>query len=151
MRLTGTGWSKITLIRCSPTCPARQPELLPCRKTDSAGKCGSSAQPIPGAEIVVLSEHVDYWNQIGWADPYSSASFSALDTGFPLMSEPSISHAAIALMASDAAVAGAVRCASKTGANAPNGTQPDHRTTGAAPFATDGGGSIWVAGYKILV
>ncbi len=34
-------------------------------------------QPVAGAEIVPLSLHVDYWNRLGWADPFSSASFSA--------------------------------------------------------------------------
>jgi hypothetical protein len=34
-------------------------------------------QPIAGAEVIALEMHVDYWNYLGWSDPFSQAAFSA--------------------------------------------------------------------------
>lgn len=39
-------------------------------------------QPIDNAEVIALEEHVDYWNDLGWTDPFSSREWTARQNSY---------------------------------------------------------------------
>jgi hypothetical protein len=63
---------------CSSCPPADQ--VLSRLETPRYGNAGRSKDVVtiaPGVEVITLGEHVDYWDQLGWKDRFSSPLFSA--------------------------------------------------------------------------
>ena len=48
-----------------------------CPPADNLLSLLEKRQPFPGVEVIPLSEHVDYWNQLGWADRFATPMFTA--------------------------------------------------------------------------
>ena len=53
-----------------------------CPPADDSLARLAKEQPVDGVQIVPIAFHVDYWDSLGWADPFGSAAFTERQRGY---------------------------------------------------------------------
>jgi hypothetical protein len=67
----------IALLQAAPPTPV----VVELYSSEGCSSCPQAeralaALQVPGVEVIALERHVDYWNDLGWVDPFSSAESS---------------------------------------------------------------------------
>ena len=53
-----------------------------CPPADALLQGLREGQIVQGVRVIAMSEHVDYWNHLGWSDPFSSPQMSTRQQGY---------------------------------------------------------------------